>query len=80
MSQQPADAKPAPTPKPGQPASPELSAEELDRATGGDKEQRVFLRADKMVAYGDLMALMNDLRAAGYLRVALVALEADKPQ
>ena len=51
----------------------------LNRATGGDKEQRVFLRADKTVAYGDLMALMNDLRAAGYLHVALVALEAEKP-
>jgi len=52
----------------------------LDQATNGDKEQRVFLRADRSVAYGDLMALMNDLRAAGYLHVALVALEADKPQ
>ena len=52
----------------------------LDQATGGDKEQRVFLRADKTVPYGDLMALMNDLRAAGYLHVALVALEAEKPQ
>jgi biopolymer transport protein ExbD len=47
----------------------------LDRATGGDKERRVFLRADKTVPYGDLMALMNDLRAGGYLHVALVALE-----
>jgi biopolymer transport protein ExbD len=52
----------------------------LNQATGGDKEQRVFLRADKTVPYGDLMALMNDLRAAGYLHVALVALEAEKPQ
>jgi biopolymer transport protein ExbD len=51
----------------------------INRATGGDKEQRVFLRTDKTVAYGDLMALMNDLRAAGYLHVALVALEAGKP-
>jgi biopolymer transport protein ExbD len=50
----------------------------LDKATGGDKEQRVFLRADKTVAYGDLMALMNDLRSAGYLHAALVGLEADK--
>jgi biopolymer transport protein ExbD len=50
----------------------------LDRTTGGDKEQRVFLRADKTVAYGDLMALMNELRSAGYLHVALVGLEADK--
>ncbi len=50
----------------------------LDAATGGDRTQRVFLRADKTVPYGDLMALMNELRDAGYLHVALVGLEADK--
>jgi biopolymer transport protein ExbD len=48
---------------------------ELDRLTGGDKTQRVFLRADKTVAYGDLMGAMDLLRSAGYLKVALVALE-----
>jgi biopolymer transport protein ExbD len=51
----------------------------LDRATDGDKQQRVFLRADKAVPYGELMTLMNELRSAGYLHVALVGLEADKP-
>lgn len=51
----------------------------LDRATSGDKQQRVFMRADKAVPYGELMALMNDLRSAGYLHVALVGLEGDKP-
>ncbi len=50
----------------------------LDQATGGDKQQRIFLRADKSVAYGDLMTLMNDLRSTGYLHVALVALETEK--
>ncbi len=50
----------------------------LDAATGSDKTQRVFLRADKAVPYGDLMTLMNELRSAGYLHVALVGLEADK--
>lgn len=50
----------------------------LDRATTGDRNQRVFLRADKAVSYGDLMGLMNTLRDAGYLHVALVGLEADK--
>ena len=48
----------------------------LDAATGGDHEARVFLRADRSVAYGDLVALMNDLRAAGYLKIGLVGLEA----
>jgi biopolymer transport protein ExbD len=53
-------------------------AGELDRAAGGDRQQRVFLRADKTVPYGELMNLMNELRAAGYLHVALVGLEAEK--
>ena len=48
----------------------------LDALTGGDREQRMFLRADKAVPYGELMALLNQLRAAGYLKVALVGLEA----
>ena len=49
----------------------------LDEATGGDRSQRVFLRADKAVNYGDLTQVMNLLRAAGYLKVALVALQTD---
>ena len=48
----------------------------LAEATGDDKEQRIFLQADKTVAYGDLMEVMNTLRAAGYLKIALVGLEA----
>jgi biopolymer transport protein ExbD len=51
-------------------------ASALDQATAGDKQQRVFLRADKAVPYGELMALMNELRSAGYLHIALVGLEA----
>ncbi|MBS7541956.1 TonB system transport protein ExbD [Ancylobacter oerskovii] len=49
---------------------------ELDRTTEGKKDTRIFLRADKSVAYGDLMEVMNLLRAAGYLKIALVGLEA----
>jgi biopolymer transport protein ExbD len=49
----------------------------LDALSNGDRAQRVFLRADKAVAYGNLMDIMNALRAAGYLKVALVGLEAD---
>jgi biopolymer transport protein ExbD len=51
----------------------------LDRATGGDKAKRVYLRADKSVPYGALMDLMNGLRDAGYLHVALVGLQAQRP-
>ena len=47
----------------------------LDKVSGGDKGQRIFLQADRSVDYGQLMAVMNELRAAGYLKVALVGLE-----
>ena len=47
----------------------------LDRATSNNKDTRLFLRADKVVSYGDVMEVMNVLRAAGYLKVALVGLE-----
>lgn len=48
----------------------------LDRVMDGDKTKRIFLRADKSVAYGDLMDVMNHLRRSGYLKVALIGLEA----
>jgi biopolymer transport protein ExbD len=50
----------------------------LDAASDNDRTQRVFLRADKAVSYGDLTQVMNLLREAGYLKVALVALETDR--
>ena len=55
--------------------TPDGLAAALDAATGGDRKQRVYLRADKAVSYGDLMGVMNALRTAGYLDVALVGLE-----
>ena len=48
----------------------------LDRASGGDKSQRVFLRGDKTVPYEAVMQTLDTLRGAGYLKVALVGLEA----
>ncbi len=47
----------------------------LDSLTSSNKETRVFLRADKAVDYGSLMEVMNLLRSAGYLKVALVGIE-----
>src|SRR5262249_28769070 len=47
----------------------------LDIVAKGGKDTRIFLRADKAVPYGEVMEVMNLLRAAGYLKVALVGLE-----
>jgi biopolymer transport protein ExbD len=47
----------------------------LDGMTGADRTQRVLLRADQALSYGEVMELMNLLRNAGYEKVGLVALE-----
>jgi biopolymer transport protein ExbD len=44
-------------------------------ATGANRDRRLFIRADKTVPYGEIMRLFNALRAIGYLKVAMVALE-----
>jgi biopolymer transport protein ExbD len=51
----------------------------LDSLANSDKDTRIFLRADRTVPYGELMEVMNLLRAAGYLKVALVGLEKMSP-
>jgi biopolymer transport protein ExbD len=57
------------------PIAREQLASALDAATGGNKDSRIFLRADRAVPYGDVMTVMNELRAARYLKIALVGLE-----
>ena len=43
--------------------------------SGIDVERQIYLRADEVVPYGDLMEVMNVLAQAGYVRIALMALE-----
>ena len=55
--------------------TPDAIGEAVTAATGADREQRIFLRADKAITYDTIMQAMNALRAAGYLHVALVGAE-----
>jgi biopolymer transport protein ExbD len=57
------------------PVARDALAATLDLETGGDREARIFLRADAAVDYGALMGVMDLLRDAGYLKIALVGLE-----
>src|SRR5260221_12721561 len=57
------------------PVSRDLLRGTLDAAAKGDKDKRIFLRADKAPPYAEVMEVMNLLRTAGYLKVALVGLE-----
>ena len=47
----------------------------LDAAADANKDRFRFLRADRAVPYGDLMDVMEILRAGGYAKLKLVALE-----
>lgn len=57
------------------PIAREALSATLDTLTRGNRDERIFVRADRAVSYGEVMEVMNILRAAGYLKIALVALE-----
>ena len=47
----------------------------LDAMPDSSKERHIFLRADRAVPYGELMDVLEILRAGGYSKIKLVALE-----
>jgi biopolymer transport protein ExbD len=51
----------------------------LDSMPDADKERFIFLRADRAVPYGEMMDVLEILRAGGYTHIKLVALEAVAP-
>ena len=49
--------------------------QEVEIVTSLNRDTRLYLRADRAVAYGELMGVLNQLRVGGYLKVGLVGLE-----
>ncbi|GAC1639219.1 MAG: TonB system transport protein ExbD [Bradyrhizobium sp.] len=47
----------------------------LDAMDDSSKDHFIFLRADRAVPYGELMNVLEILRAGGYAKIKLVALE-----
>ena len=47
----------------------------LDAEADAGKDRFIFLRADRAVPYGELMDVLEILRAGGYSKIKLVALE-----
>jgi len=47
----------------------------LDAMADANKDRFVFLRADRAVPYGEMMDVLEILRAGGYAKLKLVALE-----
>ena len=61
------------------PVTPTDLPARLAVATAGKLDTRIFISADKSVPYGEMMGLMNQLRAGGYLKIGLVGLEEAAP-
>ena len=51
------------------------SLDAMPGRSGEGKDRRIFLRADRAVPYGELMDVLERLRAGGFSKIALVALE-----
>src|SRR5438874_10131528 len=47
----------------------------LDAMPDSNKDRHIFVRADRAVPYGELMVVLEILRAGGYSKLKLVALE-----
>jgi biopolymer transport protein ExbD len=47
----------------------------LDAMPDAGKDRFIFLRADRAVPYGEMMGVLEILRAGGYTKIKLVALE-----
>jgi biopolymer transport protein ExbD len=47
----------------------------LEAMADAGKDRFIFLRADRAVPYGELMDVLEILRAGGYVKIKLVALE-----
>lgn len=47
----------------------------LEDKTEGDHKQRIYIRADKVLPYGDVMELLVKLQKGGFAQVALVGMD-----
>jgi biopolymer transport protein ExbD len=60
------------------PVHPELLQERMKGLAERDPGETVFLRADKLLPYGEVLLVMDTIRQAGITRVALVTVPLDE--
>jgi biopolymer transport protein ExbD len=54
------------------PVHPDLLFERMQRLAGSRPDETVFLRADKLLPYGEVLGVMDTIRKAGIVRISLV--------
>jgi biopolymer transport protein ExbD len=55
-----------------QPVHPDLLEQRMKALASGSPGETVFLRADKLIPYGEVLLVMDRIRKAGVTRIALV--------
>jgi biopolymer transport protein ExbD len=55
-----------------QPVHPDLLERRMKALASGSPGETVFLRADKLIPYGEVLLVMDRIRKAGVTRIALV--------
>ena len=55
-----------------QPVHPDLLEKRMKALASGSPGETVFLRADKLIPYGEVLLVMDRIRKAGVTRIALV--------
>jgi biopolymer transport protein ExbD len=62
-----------------QPVHPALLVQRMKALASGNPGDTVFLRADKLMPYGEVLNVMDMIRKAGVTRVALVTVPLPSP-
>ena len=63
-----------------QPVHPDLLERRMKALAAGSPSETVFLRADRLIPYGEVLHVMDLIRKAGVTRVALVTVPLPAPQ
>ena len=56
----------------GKTVSAQLLRQELNKLDPGQKEQSIFIKADKDVAYGFVVTIMADIKASGFSKLGMI--------
>ncbi len=60
------------------PVHPDLLQEQMRRLAASRPSETVFLRADKLLPYGEVLLVMDTIRKGGVSRIALVTIPLEK--
>ena len=59
---------------------PDLLEQRMKAMASGSPGETVFLRADKLIPYGEVLIVMDRIRKAGVTRIALVTIPTGGPR